>query len=55
MLLALITIRKGRIRMAKKRIDDAIGANGLTAVPIEAVAPRREYIVNNADKENLDI
>ena len=37
-------------------IEDAIDANRLTSVLMgEAVAPRREYIVNNADKANLDV
>lgn len=37
-------------------IEDAIDANRLTSILMgEEVAPRREYIVNNADKATLDV
>jgi DNA gyrase subunit B len=37
-------------------MEDVLDANRLTAVLMgEEVAPRRDYIVTNADKANLDV
>ena len=51
------TTMNPRTRKLKQiTIDDAIEANQLTSVLMgEEVGPRREYIVNNADKAVLDI
>ena len=43
-------------KLKQINMQDVIDANRLTSVLMgEEVAPRREYIVNNADKANLDV
>ena len=43
-------------KLKQINMQDVIDANRLTSVLMgEEVAPRREYIVSNADKANLDV
>ena len=51
------TTMNPRTRKLKQiTIDDVLNANRLTSILMgEDVAPRREYIVNNADTANLDV
>ena len=43
-------------KLKRISLQDALDANRLTSVLMgEEVAPRREYIVTNADKATLDV